>query len=122
MSQTTKIPIDRLEAYFSAFTKRFLLHGNPEAADIEVLSPELGDQYVSEGDRLNGITYDPKANALELSLGFPLEDPYLHRIYAPQEVWVVEESDGFTSSIAIVRAAGAREVVTVRKVGLRPLS
>jgi hypothetical protein len=71
MSQTTKIPTDRLEAYFGTFTKRFLLHGNPEAADIEVLSPELGDQYVAEGDRLNGITYDPKANALELSLGCP---------------------------------------------------
>lgn len=122
MSQTTKIPIDRLEAYFGALTKRFLLHGHPEAADIEVLSPDLGNQYVAEGDRLNGITYDPKANALELSLGFPLKDPHLHRIYAPQEVWVVEESDGFTSSIEVVRADGAREVVTVRKVGLRPLS
>ena len=122
MSQTTRIPTDRLETYFDAFTKRFLLHGSPDAADIEVLSPDLGDQYVAEGDRLNGITFDPKANALELSLGFPLENPHLHRIYAPQEVWVVEESDGFTNSIEVVRADGAREVVTVRRVGLRPLS
>jgi putative heme degradation protein len=52
----------------------------------------------------------------------PFENPHLHRIYAPQEVWVVEEPDGFTNSIEILRADGTREVVTVRKVGLWPLS
>lgn len=119
MATTTRIPSDRLEAYFDDFTKRFLRDGAPEAADVEVLSPALGDQYVAKGDRLNGITYDPRTNALELSLGFPREDLRVHRITAPQEVWVVEEPGGFISSIEIVRADGTREVVTVKKVGLR---
>lgn len=118
MAQTTRIPSDRLEAYFDDYTKRFLRDEAPEAADVEVLSHSLGDQYVAEGDRLNGITYDPRTNALELSLGFPREELRVHRIYAPQEVWVVEEPDGFISSIEIVRADGTREVVTVKKVGL----
>jgi hypothetical protein len=34
-------------------------------------------------------------------------------------VWVVEEPDGFPGTIEIVRPDGAREVVTIRKVGIR---
>jgi hypothetical protein len=44
-----------------------------------------------------------------------------HRVIKPREVWVVEEQDGFVSSLEIERAGRAREVVTVKKVGVRPL-
>ena len=53
MPSTTKIPHDRLHEYFEDFTKRFLRDGAPEAVDVEVLSADLGDQYVAEGARLD---------------------------------------------------------------------
>src|SRR5438132_13533743 len=65
MSATIRIPRDRLSRYFNAFTKRFLKDGSPEAVDVEVLTPDLGDQIAAAGARLLGITYDPHDNALE---------------------------------------------------------
>ncbi len=114
MSATIWIPPERLAGYFDAFTKRFLRDGSPEAVDVEVLASHLGDQFAAEGARLVGITYDPHDNALE----FELESGD-HRALQPQEVWVVEEPDGFLSAIEVVRADGSREVVHVRRVGLR---
>jgi hypothetical protein len=67
-----------------------------------------------EGARLIGITYDARTRTLELAL-----DSGDHRVREPREVWVVEEPDGFPGTIEIVRPDGAREVVTIRKVGIR---
>jgi hypothetical protein len=114
MSVTTKIPHDRLFEYFDAFTKRFLRDEAPEAVDVEVVGPDLGDQFGIEGARLIGITYDPRDNALELEL-----DPGDHRVYEPKEVWVIEEPDGFVSALEVVRPDGTRDIVTVKRVGLR---
>ena len=114
MSATKKIPGDRLAEYFDAFTKRFLRDGSPEAVDVEVLEPDWGDQFSMQGARLLGVTYDRGDNALEFEL-----DSGDHRIHQPQEVWIVEEPDGFPSAIEIVHPDGAREVVSVKRVGLR---
>jgi hypothetical protein len=116
-TQTRKISTERLHEYFELFTRRFLLDGSPEAVDVELVEPELGDQHVVEGARLLGITYDPKTNALELAL-----DAGDHRVFVPNEVWVVEEPDGFVSAMEIVRADGSREVVSVKRVGLRRIT
>jgi len=110
-----RIPRERLAAYFDAFTKRFLRDGSPEAVDVEVLAPDLGDQFAVEGARLIGITYDPHDNALE----FELESGD-HRAFQPREVWVIEEPDGFLSTVEVVRDDGTRELVRVQRVGLRP--
>ncbi len=114
MSLTTQVPQDRLSEYFEAFTKRFLRDGSPEAVDVEVLEPDWGDQRVAEGARLLGITYDPRANTLEFEL-----DAGDHRVYQPQEVWVIEEPDGFLNAIEVVLPDGSKEVVSVKRVGLR---
>jgi hypothetical protein len=114
MSGTTRIPRERLAAYFDAFTKRFLRDGSPEAVDVEVLAPDWGDQYAAHGARLIGITYDSPTNALE----FELESGD-HRVYEPREVWTVEEPDGFVSAVEVVRPDGVREIVSVKRVGLR---
>lgn len=114
MAVTTRIKEDQLAGYFEQFTKRFLQDDAPETASIEVLSPEWGEQYESEGARLLGITYDRHDNALELEL-----ESGDHRVYNPREVWVLEDKDGFVSGIEIVRADGEKEVVTVRRAPLR---
>ena len=114
MSAMTRIPVERLAAYFDAFTKRFLRDGSPEAVDVEVLAPDLGSQLAAAGARLIGITYDPHDNALEFAL-----ESGEHRAFQPKEVWVTEEPDGFLSALEVVRGDGVREVVQLRRVGLR---
>ena len=110
MATTTMIPHDRLVEYFDDFTKRFLQGGAVEEVDVEVLSTDLGDQYIAEKVRLMGITYDPKANSLELSL-----DSVDHRIDAPKEVWTIEENDGFVSTIEVVRKDSTKDIVKIRR-------
>ncbi len=114
MSVTTRIPRDRLAQYFEAFTKRFLRDGSPEAVDVEVLDPDWGNQLALQGARLVGITYTERTNTLEFEL-----DAGDHRVYEPQEVWVVEEPDGFLDAIEAALPDGSREVVSVKRVGLR---
>ena len=116
MSATKKIPRKQLAAYFDAFTKRFLRDGSPEAVDVEVVAPELGDQQPVQGARLLGITYDENRRTLELAF-----DAGDHRVINPKEVWAVEEPDGFISSLEIERPGKVKEVVTIKKVGLRPV-
>jgi hypothetical protein len=114
MSETRHIPREELSTYFDSFTKRFLQDGSPEAVDVELLEPVLGDQVAVSGARLLGVTYDKQANALEVSL-----ESGNHRTYAPEAVWTIEESDGFVSAIEVVRNDGTREVVSVKRGGLR---
>jgi hypothetical protein len=116
MAVTTRVPPDRLFEYFDEFTKRFLRDGSPEAAEAWVVEPEWGMAQPLGGARLLGITYDRKKHSLEFAL-----DSGDHRSIGPGEVWVVEESDRFISAIEVVRPDGGREVVTVKRVGLRRL-
>jgi hypothetical protein len=116
MSTTTRIPQERLATYFDAFTKRILHDRSPEAIDIELLDNELGDQVTVRGSRLVGITYDAGENVIE----FELESGD-HRVSRPKDVWVIEEPDGFVSALEVVGSDGVREVVSVKKVGLRRL-
>ena len=74
MSVTAKVPHDRLSEYFTAFTRRFLLDDSPEAVDVEVLEPDLGDQVAVHGVRLLGITFDSKGDRAQLAMvGFKIQ-------------------------------------------------
>jgi len=118
MSRTKHIPKSALAEYFDSFSRRFLMHGSPDAVDIELIGPgDIGDQVVASGARLLGLDYDPKTNAFEIQL-----DSGDRRAYQPGEVWVVEEPDGFISSMEIMLPDGARHVLTIKRVGLRRVS
>jgi uncharacterized protein DUF5335 len=112
--RTTKIPRERLVAYFEAFTKRFLRDDSPEVLDVEVVGPTLGDQYAVRGLQLAGITYDPRTDALEFTVELDDLEVGDHRIYAPREVWAIEEPNGFLAAIEVIRPDGSREIITVR--------
>ena len=115
MSSTKRIPENQLTSYFDAFSRRFLMRGSPEAVNIELIGPDdVGDQVIAKGARLNGIDYDPHTHALEILL-----ESGDRRVYNAREVWTVEESDGFISSMEIVTADGLRQVTSIRRVGAR---
>jgi hypothetical protein len=40
-------------------------------------------------------------------------------VYAPEAVWALEEADGFISALEVVAPDGGREVVSIKRVGLR---
>ena len=111
MAVTTKIPPQELAPHFDLFTKRFLRDDSPESATIEILSPELGEQHAAENAVLLGVTYDKHSRALEFAF-----DSGDHRVYQPDEVWTLEDPDGFISSIELVRRDGTREIVTLRRI------
>ena len=116
MATTKAIPSESLQFYFAEFTRRFLRDGSPEAADVELLEPELGTQVSIQGARLLGITYDPRRASLEFA--FDVGD---HRILDLAGVWTLEEADGFLNSVAVVHQDGSREVVSIKRVGIRRL-
>lgn len=110
MSETKRIARDQLTKYFDAFSKRFLMPESPDVADVEVVGSALGDQHLANNVRLLGVDYDPHTNAIELEL-----ESGDHRSFHPREVWAVEESDGFISSLQIVRDDGSKELVNISR-------
>jgi hypothetical protein len=114
MSITKQLAPEGMEQYFDRFNKRFLNYESTDAVDVEVLSPTLGDQVLADGAHLRGITYDPKRRSLELEC-----DSGDLRAVEPREVWTVEDEDGFIRAIEIIRNDDTREVVRVRRLGVR---
>jgi hypothetical protein len=114
---TTRIPTDQLATRFDRFTKQFLLGESTNTADIEILVPEWGDLFATEGTRLRGITYDSKEKAIEIYV-----EGGDHRVVQPKEVWIEEEADGFIKAIEIVHEDATREIVRVNRLGIRPIS
>jgi hypothetical protein len=114
MPATIQLSPSHMAEYFATFTKRYLANESTDVADVELLSPSLGDQPVTESAHLLGITYEPKRNALEVEL-----ESGDVRTFAPKEVWVVEDEVGFLRTLEIVRDDDSRELIQVRRLGLR---
>jgi Family of unknown function (DUF5335) len=113
MPPTVRVLPDQLASYFDGVTKQFFRDVSTDAVTVELISPEIGDQFALQGAHLNGITFDPRSNALEFAF-----DAGTHRIYAPREVWSEEAPDGFPRSIEVVRPDGTREVAIIQRLGL----
>jgi hypothetical protein len=114
MSVTIQLSPAHMADYFESFTKRYLNNESTDVADVEVVSPTLGDQMVAHGTHLLGITYEPRRNSLEVEL-----ESGDVRSMKPKEVWAVEEDNGFLRALEIVRDDDAREIIQVRRLGLQ---
>lgn len=53
---------------------------------VEVLSEDLGDQTLSEGLPLNGITFEEKSGKLEIAIGEDASQHQFHTIENPTRV------------------------------------
>jgi hypothetical protein len=78
-------------------------------AEIEVASLSLGDQIEAEWLPLLGITYDPKADVVEVAL-----EGHDHIIYKPRELYFAEDPAGLTA-LEVVDAEGARQIIKLRE-------
>jgi hypothetical protein len=110
MAMTKQIPREQWGAYFDRFTRQHLQRGVPEEANLELVSPTLGDQIEGEGATLLGLTWDPKSEAFEVLLE-GVDRMHFH----PSEIWVVEDRDGFLTAVELVDEDGEREILRLRR-------
>lgn len=102
----------RWQPYFERVSKEL---GATEV-EIEVTGLGIGDQVHSDWVTLNGLSYDPKADTMEVTAG-----PVDHRIYHPREVTVDDDMEGL-HSISVINTEGHREIIKLRKPMMLPMS
>lgn len=111
MATTKQLPREDWQSYFEKFTERHVSDQAKETVTIEVFSPDIGDQVEARDVPLLGITYDAKDDLLDVFVGDTLD----HLIFTPREIHVVEEDDGFVSSLQVTRDEDVREVLQMRR-------
>jgi hypothetical protein len=78
-------------------------------AEIAIASLNSGDQIEAEWLPLLGITYDPKADVLEIAL-----DGVDHLIQNPKEVWV-DAGGGELLNFQVIDGEGASQIIQLRE-------
>jgi hypothetical protein len=109
---TRQIPRSDWKSYLERFTRQHVTREPSEAVTVEVLSPTVGDQYEARTERLLGVTYDPKSDAIEV-----LVEDVDHLVFRPVELWVIENDDGFIGTMELVRADGTKEILHINRSG-----
>ena len=105
MSNLRDVPRSEWSPFFNRLSKSLL----GKKAEIEVASPELGDQILVEWVPLIGVTYDSKDDLLDVAL-----DRVDHLVYHPSEIAVEEGRDG-VMSIAVTTTDGTKQVVRLKE-------
>jgi len=99
---TFSLEKERWHDYFDNFSRVM----DTVPATLEVVAETVGDQMAAENKTLNGITYDPKDDVLELQLG----DEVDHLIHGPKEIYITEDDNGF-SAMEAVDKEGAKHIL-----------
>ncbi len=92
------------KAYFDAISR----HLGSRLSEIEVASLDLGDQVEAEWIPLQGITYDPKDDLIEVVM-----EEIDHMIRNPVEIYVEEGMEGL-HSVEVVDADGSRQIIRLK--------
>lgn len=106
---TRKIEKKDWNDYFDRFSRRYLTDDQPEYAGILILSMDSGAQPETSWLPLEGITYDPKNNVLEIRV-----EKLDHFIWEPTEIYIDEMEDGQLAAIEIRRKDGITEIIEIR--------
>jgi hypothetical protein len=106
MPNLRSVPPAEWRPFFDRMSKALALGTR---AEIEVASPDFGDQIMAEWVPMIGVTYDSKDDVLDVAL-----DRVGHLMYHPKEIAVEEGADG-VRSIAVTTAEGTRNVVRLKE-------
>lgn len=102
------LPRDEWNDYFDDFSKSKGNTGRIDYAEIRVFSPEDGIQPETRWLPLQGLTYDPKNDLLDIAVtGLD------HLVAHPQQIYV-DETQGRLDRFEVVRPDGTHEVVELR--------
>jgi hypothetical protein len=105
MATLRNLPKAEWRGFFDLMSKSLL----GKWAEVEVASPDLGDQVVVEWIPMLGITYDSRDDLVDVAL-----DRANRLIRSPKEITVEEAPTGL-ASVAVVDAEGARHVVRLKE-------
>jgi hypothetical protein len=105
MANLRTVPRSEWRPFFDRMSKAVLLG---KWAEIEVSSPDIGDQIIAEWLPMIGVTYDSKDDLLDVAL-----EGTDHLVYHPTEI-VVEEGPSGLLSIAVITADGTRQIVRLK--------
>ncbi|MDX1639813.1 MAG: DUF5335 family protein [Balneolaceae bacterium] len=97
------------QSFFDTFSKKFLKDDQPEYAGIQILSEDIGAQPETGWLPLEGITYNPKDDLLDIRVE-QLDRMILH----PSEIYVDEDSQGWITSLEIVEKDGTKDIIEIR--------
>lgn len=103
---TTQLHKAEWQSYFDRLSKG--LAGKQEQVEIEVESLSLGSQIEAEWLPLQGITYDPKSDIVEV-----LMEGLDHLIHRPQNVFIDYGATGL-QSIAVIDGDNNTQVIKLR--------
>jgi len=106
MSSLRTVPPSEWRPFFDRMSKA-LRQGT--RAEIEVASPEVGDQVLAQWMPMIGVTYDSEDDLLDVAL-----ERADHLVYHPKEIAVEEDSDG-VRTIAVTAADGSRNIVHLKE-------
>ena len=81
---------------------------------IEVLNSEMGDQVLTDGLRLNGITVETKGDrtSIDISVGENAESHQTHNIQNPTRVAFLAAADNHGDVIDIEEDDGTKTLIT----------
>lgn len=81
---------------------------------IEVLNPELGDQTLTEGLPLNGVTVETKGDrtSIDVSVGENTDAHQTHNIKNPSRVAILAAADNQGDVIDIEEEDGTKTLIT----------
>jgi hypothetical protein len=79
-----------------------------QTMEVEVAGLRLGDQIAAEYTPINGLSFDPKADA------FVVDTETLdHLIYHPEAIWADDSAEGL-HSVQVTDADGNRHIIKLR--------
>jgi Family of unknown function (DUF5335) len=111
MATLRSVPKSEWRQFFDRMSKALLLG---KWAEIEVMSPDIGDQILAEWIPMIGVTYDSKDDLLDVSLTRGDRLVTDHLVYHPKDIVVEEGAEGLLS-IAVTTADDTRQIVRLKE-------
>jgi len=110
-SKTIEIPKDNWTEFLNDFSKRRFGWGTK----VEVLDESVGDQILSEGLILNGITHENNSGncTVEISLGENIAQHQTHTIIKPVKIAYLSETDSQVGVLEIVEANNTKTLISL---------
>jgi hypothetical protein len=110
---TIEIPQEKWNEFFNDLSKRRF----GWETKVEVLNESIGDQILSEGLSLNGITYLNKAGSgeIEISVGESAGQHQTHNILKVTKVAYLSETDSHSGTVEIEEATGTKTLISLIK-------
>lgn len=108
---TIEIPKEKWNEFFNDLSRRRF----GWEAKIEVLDEAVGDQILSEGLPIGGITFENKAGkeTIEIAVGDTREQHQMHNIFHPAKVAYLDEGDFLGGVIEIEDANKTKTLISL---------